>query len=94
MVTRRIQAGYLPIGGLVADKSAETGWRAVVDATLVGQDCRDEFVAFARMEAKIIAKTLNSEMSREDSWVSGFRGANFAPSEFHVQSVGEIAARA
>ena len=70
IVTQRILAGYLPIGCLIEDQFAKSGRRAVIDATLVEEKCRDEFVAFARLEAHIIAKTLNSEMSKEDSWAS------------------------
>ena len=47
IVTRRILAGYLPLYCLVEDKSVESGWRGVIDAKLLGEDCRDEFVAFA-----------------------------------------------
>lgn len=71
VVTRRILAGYLPVACLVEDKSVQSGWRGVIDATLVGEECRDEFVAFARQEAEIVAKTFNGEMSKEDSWFSG-----------------------
>jgi len=70
VVTRRILAGYLPIGCLVEDKSAESGCCAVIDATLVEEECRDEFVAFARIEANTIAGTMNGEMSKEDSWMT------------------------
>jgi hypothetical protein len=71
LVTRRILAGYLPIGCLVEDESAESGWRAVIDATLVEEGCRDEFVAFAQIEAYVVAKTFNGEMAKEDSWMTG-----------------------
>jgi hypothetical protein len=70
VVTRRILAGYLPLFCLVEDESAESGWRAVIDATLVAAECRDEFVAFARNEATVVAKTFNGEMSRQDSWMT------------------------
>jgi len=70
VVTRRILAGYLPIGCLVEDGFAESGRRVVIDAILAEEGCRDEFVAFARREANIISKTLNGEMSKEDSWTT------------------------
>lgn len=79
VVTRRILAGYLPIGCLVEDESADSGRRAVIDATLVEEQFRDEFVAFARLEANIIARTLNSEMSKEDSWVSAMPWGQLQP---------------
>jgi hypothetical protein len=69
VVTRRILAGYLPIACLVEDESAQSGRHAVIDATLVAEECRDEFIAFARLEAEIIAKTLNGNVPKEDSWV-------------------------
>jgi hypothetical protein len=71
VVTRRILAGYLPLCVLVEDKSAESGWRAVIDATLVSEECRDEFIAFAQHEATMVAKTYKGEIPREDSWFSG-----------------------
>jgi hypothetical protein len=70
VVTRRILAGYLPICCLVEDKSVESGWRAVIVETLVTEECRDEFVAFAQIEATVVAKTFNGEMSKEDSWMT------------------------
>jgi len=71
VVTRRILAGYLPICCLVEDKSVESGWRAVIVTTLVEEECRDEFVAFAQIEATVVAKTFNGEMPKEDSWMTG-----------------------
>jgi hypothetical protein len=70
VLTRRILAGYLPIGCLVEDKSVESGWHAVIDATLVTEECRDEFVTFAQIEANVVAKTFNGAMSKEDSWMT------------------------
>jgi hypothetical protein len=70
VVTRRILAGYLPVCCLVEDKSVKSGWRGVIDASLVGEDCRDEFVAFAQLEGQLVAKTLDGKMSREDSWMT------------------------
>lgn len=70
VVTRRILAGYLPMCCLVEDKSIKSGWRGVIDATLVGEECRDEFVAFARQEAEIVAKTFDGKMPDEDSWMT------------------------
>ena len=70
IVTRRILAGYLPMCCLVEDKSVASGWRGVIDATLVGEECRDEYIAFARHEADVIAKTLDGDMPREDSWMT------------------------
>jgi len=70
VVTRRILAGYLPMCCLVEDKSIQSGWRGVIDATLVGEECRDEFVAFARQEAEIVAKTFDGKMPKEDSWMT------------------------
>jgi hypothetical protein len=67
VVTRRILAGYLPMCCLVEDKSVESGWRGVIDATLVGEECRDEFVAFAHHEAQVVAQTLNGKIAKEDS---------------------------
>jgi hypothetical protein len=69
VVTRRVLAGYLPIGCLVEDKSEESGWVAAIDATLVEEEYRDEFVAFAHIEADTIAKTFKGEMSKENSWM-------------------------
>jgi hypothetical protein len=70
VVTRRILAGYLPMCCLVEDKSVTSGWRGVIDATLVGAECRDEFVALARQEAELVAKTLDGKMPKEDSWMT------------------------
>lgn len=70
VVTRRILAGYLPMCCLVEDKSIASGWRGVIDATLVGQECRDEFVALARQEAELVAKTLDGKLAKEDSWMT------------------------
>lgn len=70
IVTRRILTGYLPICCLIEDKSLQSGWRGVIDATLVGEGCRDEFVAFARQEAEVVAKTLEGNMAKEDSWMT------------------------
>lgn len=70
IVTRRILAGYLPICCLIEDKSLQSGWRGVIDATLVGEECRDEFVAFARQEAEVVAKTLDGKITKEDSWMT------------------------
>ena len=68
VVTRRILAGYLPMCCLVEDKSVTSGWRGVIDATLVAEECRDEFVALARQEAVLVAKTLDGKLPKEDSW--------------------------
>src|SRR5208283_1604607 len=54
---------------LVEDKSVESGWRGVIDAKLLGEDCRDEFVAFAQLEGQVIAKTLRGKMPEEDAWM-------------------------
>ena len=70
VVTRRILAGYLPMCCLVEDKSVQSGWRGVIDATLVGEDCRDEFVAFAQDEAEVVAKTLDGKIAKDDSWIT------------------------
>ena len=70
VVTRRILAGYLPMCCLVEDKSIQSGWRGVIDATLIAEECRDEFVAFARQEAEIVAKTFDGKMPQEDSWMT------------------------
>lgn len=70
VVTRRVLAGYLPMCCLVEDKSIQSGWRGVIDATLVGEECCDEFVAFARQEAEIVAKTFDGKMPNEDSWTT------------------------
>src|SRR5947209_7085089 len=43
IVTRRILAGHLPICCLVEDTSLQSGWRAVIDASMVPDECRDEF---------------------------------------------------
>jgi hypothetical protein len=67
VVTRRILAGYLPMCCLVEDKSIASGWRGVIVAALVGEECRDEFVAFARQEAELVAKTLDGKLAKEDS---------------------------
>ena len=69
VLTRRILAGYLPVACLVEDKSAKSGWHAVIDATLVDEECRDEFIAFAMREAEIVANTLKGNVSKEDSWM-------------------------
>ena len=69
IVTRRILAGYLPLYCLVEDKSEESGWRGVIDAELLGEDCRDEFVAFAQLEGQVIAHTLRGKMPKEDAWM-------------------------
>lgn len=69
VVTRRILAGYLPMCCLVEDKSVTSGWRGVIDATLVSLECHDEFVALARQEAELVAKTLDGKMPIEDSWM-------------------------
>jgi len=45
-------------------------WRGVIDASLVGEDCRDEFVAFAQLEGQLVAKTLDGKMPTEDSWMT------------------------
>ena len=71
IVTRRILAGYLPMCCLVEDESMESGWRGVIDATLVGEECRDEYVAFARHEGEVVAKSLNGDMPPEDSEMTG-----------------------
>lgn len=70
VVTRRILAGYLPIGCLVEDKSAQSGWRANIDATVAPEECRDEYIAFCRVESETIAKTFNGDMPKEDSWMT------------------------
>jgi hypothetical protein len=70
IVTRRILAGYLPMCCLVEDKSVVSGWRGVIDATLVGEECRDEYIAFARHEAEVVAKTFDGKMAKEDSWMT------------------------
>jgi hypothetical protein len=70
IVTRRILASYLPMCCLVEDKSVQSGWRGMVDATLVAEECRDEYVAFARHEAEIVAKTLDGDMPMEDSYMT------------------------
>jgi SEC-C motif len=70
IVTRRILAGYLPMCCLVEDKFEQSGWRAVIDATLAADECRDEYVAFARQEAEIVARTLDGKMAQEDSWIT------------------------
>lgn len=69
VVTRRILAGYLPMCCLVEDKSIASGWRGVIDATLVVEECRDEFVALARQEVELVAKTLDGKMPKEDAWM-------------------------
>jgi len=70
LVTRRILAGCLPMFCLVKDKSAEWGWRGEIDATLVGEECRDEFIAFASLEGQVVAATLRGKMAKEDGWVT------------------------
>lgn len=70
VVTRRVLAGYLPMCCLVEDKSEPTGWHAVVDETLVAEEWRDEYIAFALEEAKMVANTLNGNLAKEDSWMT------------------------
>jgi hypothetical protein len=70
LVTRRILAGCLPMFCLVKDKSVGWGWRGEIDATLVGEECRDEFIAFANLEGQVVAATLRGKMAKEDGWVT------------------------
>jgi len=70
VVTRRILAGYLPVCALVADKEEASGWQAVIDAAMVGEEVRGEFVAFARLEAATIVGTMNGEIDPYDSWMT------------------------
>ena len=67
VVTRRVLAGYLPMCCLVEDKSVASGWRGVIDPTLVGEECRDEFIALAGQEVELVAKTLDGKIPKEDS---------------------------
>lgn len=70
LVTRRILAGYLPMFCLVEDKSVAAGWQGIIDATLVGEECRDEFIAFANLEGQVVAATLRGKTAKEDGWVT------------------------
>ena len=73
IVTRRILAGHLPICCLVEDTSLQSGWRAVVDASMVPEECRDEFVAFARSEAVIVGKQFKDALSGVETPVTPVR---------------------
>lgn len=70
LVTRRILAGCLPMFCLVKDKSVESGWHGEIDATLGGEECRDEFIAFALHEGQVVAATLRGKIAKEDGWVT------------------------
>jgi len=73
IVTRRILGGHLPICCLVEDTSLQSGWRAVIDASMVPDECRDEFVAFARSEAVIVGKQFKDALSGVETPVTPVR---------------------
>lgn len=64
VVTRRVFAGYLPVGCCLQQGS---GWGMVVDKAFVPEDLQDIYVAFARVEMFLIAKTLDGKAEPEDS---------------------------
>jgi hypothetical protein len=69
ILTGRILAGYLPICCLVEDESLQSGWRPVVDANLVPKEYRDEFIAFARSEADLVALEFKGALSGDETTV-------------------------
>lgn len=68
LVTRRVLAGYLPVACLARDESPTPNWRATIDPTIVPRGCRDEFVAFAQIEADITIAGFKGKISKNDYW--------------------------
>jgi hypothetical protein len=73
IVTRRILAGYLPTCCLVEDNLLRSGWRAVVDGSMVPAEYRDEFIAFARSEAVIVGQQFKDALSGAETSVTPVR---------------------
>lgn len=66
VVTRRVFAGFLPVGCL----RLEVEWCMIVDGALVPEEFHAEYVAFARQEMTVIAKTMDGKLDHNDSWMT------------------------
>jgi hypothetical protein len=66
VVTRRVLAGYLPLGCLLRNPD----WSMMLDKSLVPEELHAVYVAFARMEMSLIAKALDGKAEPEDSVMS------------------------
>jgi hypothetical protein len=69
VVTRRVLAGYLPLGCLLRKGD---NLRMVIDKTCVPADLRDVYVAFARMEMNFIAATIDGKVNPDDGALKPF----------------------
>jgi hypothetical protein len=66
VVTRRVLAGYLPIGCLLRSPD----WGMILDKSFVPEELHAVYVAFARLEMTFIAATIDGKMDKNDSWTT------------------------
>ena len=58
VVTRRVLAGYLPLGCLLRNPE----WSMILDKSLVPEELHDVYIAFARTEMNFIAATIDGKL--------------------------------
>jgi hypothetical protein len=66
IVTRRVIAGFLPVGCLQRDPE----WRMVIDRAFIPKEHEPIYIAFARREMALIAQTLDGKIDQHDGWIT------------------------
>jgi hypothetical protein len=66
VVTRRVLAGYLPVGCLLRNPD----WSMMLDKSLVPEELHAVYVAFARLEMGFIAKTIDGQVDHNDGSIT------------------------